>query len=400
MKITWPAQLGRTRVTVNGVADGVGHELAAVLVPLRKRALADSAIRWALRALGGWAVATAGLLTWSKFQLITDVPLVTLSLGPLAALLALGGWLAHRPTTPEVARVADARLDLKERLSSALCFIGSQDEMAELLRADAVACAREHQPRDAYPVSAHRRLAAVVLAAVLAVGVLLASPDPQAGALARRVADQAALAEARKAVASASRGLGKPSSAQARRLAGALQGALVGLGRARGPLSGLVVLSSLQAELSALGSRSGPVVEGAAAAAGGAMVGAPGAGPVWQSLAEGDLGAAASALRALAVRLPNLTPAQREALATALANAGSAAARAAGPPRGSTQAGAGGTDAGLARGLSRAARALAAGQTGAAGQALAEASNSTKALAAAASLEETAQSRSGRCPRS
>ena len=46
----------------------VATTLDRALIPLCRRALGDSAVRWALLAVAGWAAAVSVLLVWSKAQ--------------------------------------------------------------------------------------------------------------------------------------------------------------------------------------------------------------------------------------------------------------------------------------------------------------------------------------------
>ena len=360
--------------------------LARVLAPLRRRALGDSAVRWAFLALAGWAVAVSVLLAWSKVSPTDHVGLIAAGLGGLAFLMAAGAWAFRRPTVLEVARVADARLHLDERLASALFYAAAPGEMEARLRADAVGMASRRTPAEAFPLRRHRDLVAVALAMALVAVLLAITPNPQSATLARQSADRAATAQARKVVASARQRLGQPSSPEAEQLAGTLQAALSQLAKAGTPLASLVALSNLSRQLGRLDNASGAAAEAADAAAGEAMAGAPGTQSLSSDLANGNLKAAAADLKSLSGALSTLNSAQRQALAAALAKAAASAGYKAGAGIGmSSRAGANGTFAG---GLAQASSALSAGHLAAAGQALKSAAGGATTSASAASLQQ------------
>jgi hypothetical protein len=369
---------------------GAGRPLATtldgVLTPLRRRALGDAAFRWALLAVAGWAAAVSLLLAWSKLSPTSHVPLIAGVLGVVAALVAGSAWALHRPTVVQVARVADARLDLSERLASALFYAHASGDMEARLRADAVGAASRYKPAQAFPVRRHKNLVVGALTVALVAVLLAVTPNPQAGALARQAADREATAQARTVVASARQKLGHPTSAQAQQIANALQAALSQLAKAGTPLASLVALSNLSRQLAQLDNSSGAASQAADAAAGDALAGAPGAQVVSSDLATGNLRGAAAGLRSLAAKLSSLSSAQRRALAAALAKAAASAGYKAGASRGSTAQP--GDDETFAGGLAQASSALSAGHLGSASQALKSAGGGAAATAAAVSLQQ------------
>ena len=366
--------------------DHPGDHLAEVLAPLRRRALGDSAVHWALLAATSWAAAVCLLLAWSKLRPTADVPLIAAGLGAVAVVAGAFAWALDRPGIVEVARRADARLELSERLASALFFAGSPGDMAARLRADAAGAASRYKPARAFPLGRHARLVAMALAVILAAAILAFTPNPQASALARQAADRAATARARQVVASARAQLGHPSTQNGRQVAAALQRALSQLDKAGTPLSALIALSNLSRQLAGLDSSAGEVGEAAGSAAGDALAGAPGLQDLASDLSNGNLQAAATGLGTLAARLSELSPAQRKALAASLSRAAAAARAASGAGAGASSGGSHG--AGFPGGLAQASRALAEGEVGAAGRALRAAAGGAAASASAVSLQQ------------
>ncbi|HXW80593.1 MAG TPA: hypothetical protein VEJ84_13900, partial [Acidimicrobiales bacterium] len=324
----------------------VPGELAGVLVPLRRRALGDAAVGWALLALAVWASAASLLLAWSKLRPTGDVAIIAGCLAAGAVFAGGAAWALRRPGLMEVARQADARLGLDERLATALCFAGASGEIEARLRADAVSATQRHRPAEAFPFARHHKAAiAAALAALVAI-VLAVTPNPQASALARRAADRAAVARARQVVTHAQEQVRNLASPEAQPLSAALQRALSELEKAGTPIASLVALSDLSRQLAALDNASASAQQAADAAAGDALAGAPEAASVASDLSNGELDKAAAALRALASELPQLSPAERKALAGALAKAASATGSQAGNnaanPSSSGPSGAGG----------------------------------------------------------
>jgi hypothetical protein len=339
-------------------------ELEAVLRPLRRRALADLAVRSGLFGLAGWGGATALLFAWAKASPTPDAGLVAGLLGAAAAALSAAAWALRRPGDAQVARVADARLRLSERLASALCFADSLGEMETRLRRDAVERAGARRAGEAYPLSRHRRLAAVGLVAVVATASLAFTPNPQSGVLARRAADSLVLSEARHAVGEARQRFHYPSSKYARQAARLLDQALAKLRHDTTPLAALVDLSGLEAEIQSLQSAANSeqgALEAAVAAAAGALGRAPQAAALGRDLAAGNLRAALAELSTLTRQRPKLGSKAEKALSAALASASAASAGLGGAGAASLQ-----------QGLAAAAAAVANAEQKVAGQAQAD----------------------------
>src|SRR4029077_1049293 len=140
-----------------------------VLESFRRRALADEALRWGLRAAIGVSAWGVALLIASRIWPIASA-LAIWGAGA-AGLVAAGGlgWMRGRPDLGRVARTADARLGLAERLASAHAFAGpagaggaaepgagEAGELPALLEADALAHAAGRDPGEAYPIRRHR----------------------------------------------------------------------------------------------------------------------------------------------------------------------------------------------------------------------------------------------------
>ena len=172
-----------------------------VLEGFRRRALADEALRWGLRAaigICGWGIA---LLIASRIWPIASA-LAIWGAGAAGLVAAAGvGWMRNRPDLGRVARTADARLGLAERLASAHAFAavaangrpgtGEPGELPALLEADALAHTAGRHPGEAYPIRRHRPSALIAGSSALALVVLAFLPNPMDAVVAQRRADQA-----------------------------------------------------------------------------------------------------------------------------------------------------------------------------------------------------------------
>ena len=390
----------RWRETVQAV----GPSLAGALLPLRRRAEVDRAIRVALSTLACWAGATALVVAWSKLSPVGGILASAVALGACSLLGAATAWALGRLLPLEVARVADARFGLKERLASALFFAGARgvpdpSAMQRRLEEDAVERARQHRPSEAFPLKRHGRRAFVALTAVAVLGALAFTPNPQATTLARRSADRAVISEAKKAVASARKRLehaARHGGKEGGQAEAELQRALAQLRKAGTPLQALTALSALESQLSSLPNLSAGE-EAAAAAASTALAGAPGTAKLSHDLSAGNLKAAAADLHKLAQQVGKLGAEQQRALAKALqkaakqAGANGAGSRF-GPGQNQQQANGGTSSLGafssVANALSQAAQALEAGKAGVASKYLGSAARGANASAASASLQQ------------
>ncbi|MGH9074425.1 MAG: hypothetical protein ACRDZQ_09965, partial [Acidimicrobiales bacterium] len=141
--------------------------LAMVLRRLRRRALLDSGLVWGLRGTGAAATVAVAVLVWSRLRPEPHAALALAAAVLAAALVALAGWARTRPDLTRVARVADARLGLDERLATALAFASDPGELPARLLDDAGARSADLPPGRAFPLRRHRRLGLVAAAAVV-----------------------------------------------------------------------------------------------------------------------------------------------------------------------------------------------------------------------------------------
>jgi len=352
-----------------------------VLEGFRRRALADEALRWGLRATIGVCGWGAALLMASRIWPIGSV-LALWGAGAAGIVAAAGvGWMRSRPDLGRVARTADARLGLAERLASAHAFAGASGAagaaapgageaggLPALLEADALAHAAGRQPGEAYPIRRHRPSVLIAGSSALALVVLAFLPNPMDAVVAQRRADQATVkditSQVRKQEEAVRAAAGTHPSDQQKAIDAALNDALKKLASAGSPKDALQDLAALSDKLQSLDNPSTSGQVAGASSAGTALGATPAGKALGGSLSSGQLAAAAEHARQLANALAGLTPDQRRQLAQALGDAANSAG-----------------DSPLGGALSQAAGSLSAGDVGGAQQSLNKASGALSNLA-------------------
>ncbi|MBJ7609322.1 MAG: hypothetical protein JF887_07805 [Candidatus Dormibacteraeota bacterium] len=308
-------------------------DLHAMLARLVRRARWDGLIGDGLRAITALAVFSAALLVLNRVLALPSSRIAAAA-AAVASAAVLVRALRRRPLRLLVARTADRRLGLAERLATAVQTEGAAPYgLGARLRDDAAAVAATIEPRRVYPWSRHRRAGAcTALAVVLVLGVLLL-PGQSAAAQAqlRQVRDHAAIDHAIAAVTKAERSAAahkraQPDSAGLRnRLQQALNDATAQLRKAQTPEQALAALSQLDQQLQGMDDLTLAARAVAAAAAGSTLAGDPALGRVGSALDAGQLGTAADALGTAAGSLSTASAATRQGLADKLGKAATAA---------------------------------------------------------------------------
>lgn len=349
-------------------------ELRSVIRSLQHAARRDASLRAALLAGAGLAWYTVALLLAERF---TALPLAPLVAGGAAGAALAGLVLVLRtPRTAElVARIADRRLGLDERLATAVALGATAMDGDVRVRqlSDAARVATAVRPHSAFPLHRHVRVAAFAAAAVAAVAALGLTLPSSAPAASRAGADRSTITRAAGQIGDLAHQAQHNATQESQpagpdhQLAQVLQQGTARLRQAQTPQQALEELSRLSQELKGLEDPSLPGKVNAAAAAGSALAAGGAPTGLASALANGDLGAAAQQVSSLAAALPSMTPVQQSQLATALGSAAAAA----------------GADPALASRLGAAAAALNRGDTPAAQQALQQASGELGSLAQA-----------------
>jgi hypothetical protein len=341
-----------------------------VLRRLRRRGLADAALEWVLRAAVLAGIVVAAIVGWSHLTpdpAAGDQVLVAVAAAAGAAGVA---WALTRPDLARVARIADARLSLDERLASALAFSGDTSDLSRRLQDDAAVRGAAVGAGEVYPLKRHWMLAMVAAGCVIAAVIVSATPNPQSGALRRMRADHAAVSRARVAVAKQLQAAQRSPGSEA--LQQALRQAELQLRGVRTPLQALASLSLLTQRLSELNDPLAASRAAASMAAGRVLAANLTTAAAARPLASGDAGVAASALDQLGRLLSGLSAGERAGLARGLQQASSAAA----------------ANPALSTALSSAAKGVESGQVDAAATSLSQAGRAVVDASSAASMEQ------------
>ena len=296
--------------------------LEAIVRELRWAAGRERAARLGMHAAAfavSWAAAV--LLAARVMPLESRAMLAAIGL-PIALLLGALTWLVRRPAPAVLMALADLRLGLKERLSTAWERRGEHGPMDGALQGDALRRAAGARLAGAFPVRLNRGEASLI--AILAIFSLALAllPNPMDQVLAQRRADQASQARAARAVANAEKKVAsssKPSPKDAQ-VARILQDAQAKINEAGSPRQALESITPAEQQLQKLSDPGTPALNSSAQNLANALsstsAGRNAAQGIASSPAQG-----AQALRNLGSQLQNLTPQQRQELAQALAKA-------------------------------------------------------------------------------
>ncbi len=256
----------------------------------------------------------AGALTWA------------ISVAAAAVLCALGAALWFRPSLARTARLVDARLALHDRLSTAWEFRDEQAPLPRLQRRDALAQVGKHTPRAAIPLRPRPARLIVTSAALIALVLLLALPNPmntvlqQQAAFQKHIASEMAAIQHIRIVIANQPNLSPQERALIDKILQELENEL---SHAQNETQAQQILAQAQAQLNHLRD---PNAAGKAQAlatvstllqhSSNANLSAAG-----KALASGDLKALEKALQQLAAQLKHMTPAQRQQLVQQLEQA-------------------------------------------------------------------------------
>jgi hypothetical protein len=296
--------------------------LESILRYLRSAAARARAARYAVHGLvgaAGWIAVVFLMARLVPFERRAEVALIGLPLAILAAAIA---WAVRRPAAPTIMAVADLRLGLKERLSTAWERRDQAGPLDGAQRRDALERAASARLASAFPIRVNRGEASLV--AVLAIfGLALALlPNPMDQVLAQRKADQASQARAAKAVAQAEKKVAdstrpSPKDADVQKI---LQDTQAKIRQADSPRKALESITPAEQQLQKLSDPGTPALRSSAQNLSNGLsatsAGRSAAQAISSSPAKG-----AQSVRDLASQLQNLSPKEREELAKALAKA-------------------------------------------------------------------------------
>jgi len=296
--------------------------LEVIVRQLRLAAARARAAHYAVHGLVGAVVWVAVVLLVARVVPIERRAEIAAIGIPVALVVAGLAWLLRRPSPSLLMRLADLRLGLKERLSTAWERRGEAGPMDGPQRRDALEHAARAPLPAAFPVRINRGEASLV--AVLAIFSLALAllPNPMDQVLAQRQADRTSQARAAKAVKDTQKKIADsakptPVDPQVQKI---LQDAQAKIRQADSPRKALESITPAEQQLQRLTDPGTPALSSSAQnlanALSGTAAGRGAAQAITSSPAKG-----AQSVRDLASQLQNLSPKDRDELAKALAKA-------------------------------------------------------------------------------
>ena len=296
--------------------------LEPILRELRRAAARARAARYAVHGLVGavaWITAVLLVARLVPFERRAEVAAIGI---PVAVLLAAGAWALRRPSAALLMALADIRLGLKERLSTAWERRAEAGPMDGALRQDAVRSAAGAPLKTAFPIRVNRGEASLIaILAIFALGLALL-PNPMDQLLAQRQADRASQARAAKAVQDAQKKVAasdkaSPKDPQVEKI---LQDTQAKIREANSPRKALESITPAEQQLQRLTDPGTPALNSSAQNLANALSGTAAGRGAAQAISSSPAKGAQS-VRDLASQLQNLSPQDRQELAKALAKA-------------------------------------------------------------------------------
>jgi ribosomal protein S20 len=296
--------------------------LDAIIRELRRAAARARAARYAVHGLvaaAAWVALVLVIARLTPFERRATVAVVGI---PVALAVAAIAWLLRRPSAAILMRLADIRLGLKERLSTAWERRTEAGALDDVQRRDAVQHAARTRLASAFPVRVNRGEASLV--AVLAIFALALAllPNPMDQVLAQQKADRTSQARAAKAVQDAAKKVADstkptPVDPQVQKI---LQDAQAKIRQADSPRKALESITPAEQQLQRLTDPGTPALSSSAQNLANALSGTAAGNSAAQAISTSPATGAQS-VRDLASQLQNMSPKDRQELARALAKA-------------------------------------------------------------------------------
>jgi hypothetical protein len=298
------------------------NSLEAIIRELGRAAARARAARYAVHALVAalaWVAVVLVIARLTPFEgraLVAAVGIpVVLAIGALA-------WLIRRPSSAVLMRLADFRLGLKERLSTAWERRTESGPLDDVQRGDALRQAAGARLATAFPIRVNRGEASLI--AILAIFSLALAllPNPMDQVLAQRQADRLSQARAAKALQTAQKKIADstkptPVDPQVQKI---LKDAAAKIQQADSPRKALESITPAEQQLQSLSDPGTPALSSSAQNLANALSATSAGRTAAQAIASSPA-KGAQAVRDLASQLQNLSPKDRDELAKALAKA-------------------------------------------------------------------------------
>jgi hypothetical protein len=298
------------------------NSLDAILRELRRAAARARAARYAVHGLVAVVAWIAAVMVGARLVPVERRAEVAAVGVPVAAVLVVLAWGLRRPSAALLMALADIRLGLKERLSTAWERRAEAGPMDGALQRDAIRHAAGARLPAAFPVRVNRGEASLIaVLAIFALGLALL-PNPMDQVLAQRQADRTSQAKAAKAVLDAQKKVAasdkaSPKDPQVEKI---LQDTQAKIRQADSPRKALESITPAEQRLQQLSDPGTPALTSSAQNLANALSGTAAGRGAAQAISSSPAKGAQS-VRDLAAQLHNLSAQDRQELAKALAKA-------------------------------------------------------------------------------
>lgn len=298
------------------------RSLDTIIQELRRAAARARAARYGVHALLAASAWVALVFIVARLIPIERRVAIAAAGVPVILVIAFVAWLFRRPAPSVLLRLADIRLGLKERLSTAWERRAEAGPLDGAQRRDALQHAAGARLTAAFPVRVNRGEASLVaILVVFGLGLTLL-PNPMDQVLAQRRADRVSQAKAAKALVDAQKKIAdseKPTPADPE-IQKILRDTQARIRQADSPRKALESITPAEQQLQRLSDPGTPALASSAQNLANALsataTGRAAAQAIGSSPAKG-----AQSVRDLAAQLQKLSPKERADLARALANA-------------------------------------------------------------------------------
>src|ERR1700736_6339213 len=298
------------------------NSLDAIIRELGRAAARARAARYAVHALVAALAWILLVLIIARLTPFEGRPLVAAVGIPVVLAIAALAWLIRRPSATVLMRLADFRLGLKERLSTAWERRTESGPLDDVQRGDALRQAAGARLGTAFPLRVNRGEASLI--AILAIFSLALAllPNPMDQVLAQRQADRLSQARAAKALQAAQKKIADrttppPVDPQVQKI---LKDAAAKIQQADSPRKALESITPAEQQLQSLTDPGTPALSSTAQNLANALSATAAGKSAAQAIASSPAKGAQS-VRDLASQLQNLSPKDAAELAKALAKA-------------------------------------------------------------------------------
>ncbi len=294
--------------------------LVESLHPWRQRLWIQQALRWTGNGIIAGLVVACILLLISRFIPWASVSYWAIVVATVSLLCALGAALWYRPSFGRTARLVDARLALRDRLSTAWELRDESAPLPVLQRRDALKQLGRHKPATAISLWPRRAGLIAFGVVVIALALLVFLPNPMTVVLQQQAAFQARIARQVAAINHIRTVIDSQTTTSAQERAQIdkiLREAAAQLQQAKNEPQAQQILAQAQAKLNQLRDPQAANKAMARTAASSSLQSSsnPNLSTAGQALAKGDNKGLDAALQKLASQVKNMTAAQRAQLA-------------------------------------------------------------------------------------